>query len=171
MMTFLTIISEWFFAFADSTFFLMIKFFLAIYSAVLIVDVILLIHLGNVRNQLRAMHKGDSSVKTTKRQDIRIWNAIIERLNSDDEDQYKVAILEADQFVFKALEIQGYSGDNFAERLAQLPAGSFTSIGFVRDVHTLSNKIVQNTNVSVTQEQAKNALGVYEKFLKNIDYL
>ncbi len=169
--TFLAVVSGWFAAFVGSTFFFVIKVFLAIYSTVLIVDVILLIYLGNVRNQLRTMRKGASNVKTTKRQDMRAWNAIMARLQSDDADQYKAAILEADQFVYKALETQGYSGANFSERLAQLPTGSFLSVDVVRDVHALSNKIVHNPQLPLTHEQTKNALGVYEKFLKNIDYL
>ena len=169
--TFGTVVSEWFISFLNSWVFFAIKLFLAIYSTVLIVDVILLVYLGNVRNQLRTMRKGASTVKTTKKQDSRKWDMIMARLETGDENQYKAALLEADRFVYKALDLQGYGGENFSERLAQLPIGSFTSVDAVRDVHTLSNKIIQDKNVSVTEEQAKNALGVYEKFLKNIDYL
>lgn len=169
--TFWAVVNGWFIAFLNSWFFFVIKFFLAVYSTVLIVDVILLVYLGNVRNQLRTMRKGASTVKTAKKQDTRKWDAIMARLATADEDQYKAALLEADRFVYKALDLQGYGGENFAERLAQLPMGSFTSLDAVRDVHALSNKIIQDKNISVTEEQARNALGIYEKFLKNIDYL
>jgi hypothetical protein len=161
----------WGSGFFQSTTFFVIKVFLAIYSAVLIVDVILLVYLGNVPRQLRTMRKGAANVKVSKKPDQRKWDDIIKRLDSNEMNQYKAAILEADRFVFVALDLQGYGGDHFSERLAQLPEGSFTSLNAVRDVHTLSNKIIQDQNIVITKEQAKNALGVYEKFLKNLDVL
>ena len=52
-----------------------------------------------------------------------------------------------------------------------IPAGSFSSLEAVRDVHQLSNAIVQKQNIVLTQEQTKNALGVFEKFLTDIEFL
>lgn len=166
-----TVLTDWFATFYNGRVFFVIKIILAIYSAVLIVDVILLVYLGNVRRQLRTMRKGAGSVKTAKRADQKIWSEILGRLDSDVPQHYQAAILEGDQFVYKALDVQGYSGGNFSERLAQIPPGSFRSMDAVRDVHTLSNRIVQEPQITVTKEQAQNALGVYEKFLKSIDYL
>ncbi len=162
---------NYFHIFTHSTFFLVIKIFLVIYSTVLIVDVILLVHLGNVRKQLRSMRMGTSAKKTTKSTDVREWQAIMNRLTSHDEQQYLAAILEADRFVYRALEVHGYSGSNFSERLAQIPVGSFSSLPAVQDVHALSNMIIQKGAITITEEQTRNALGVYEKFLKNIDFL
>jgi hypothetical protein len=157
--------------FVDSTLFLVIKIFLVIYSTVLIVDVILLVYLGDVRKQVRSMRTGSSARKASKSADMREWHAIMQRAESTDAQQYLVAILEADRFVYRSLETQGYSGATFAERLSQVPRGSFTSLDAVRDVHQLSNKIVQDEKIVLTQEQARNALGVYQKFLEDIDIL
>lgn len=171
MIAFWSVIQEWFFAFYHGKVFFAIKIFLAIYSAVLIVDVILLVYLGDVRKQVRQMRKGTKAIKATKRAELREWNAIMNRLKTEDANQYKAAILEGDNLVFKSLDLQGYGGANFAERLAQIPTGSFQAIDAVRDVHALSNKIVHDDKAVVTREQAENALGVYEKFLKAIDVL
>ncbi|MEN8252266.1 MAG: hypothetical protein ABFQ53_01650 [Patescibacteria group bacterium] len=158
----------WFF---NSKIFFVIKVFLAIYTTVLIVDIILLVLLGDVRAQLRSLRKGASTAKTSKRTDLRDWKLIRDRLSSEDEKLYKAAILEADRFTYKALETQGYSGGNFSERLAQIPAGSFTSLEAVRDAHGLSVEVVQDEELSITKEQAENTLNVYEAFLKNLDVL
>ena len=157
--------------FLQSKFFFGIKIFLAIYTTVLVVDVILLIYLSDVKKRLRQLRKGVGTAKTTKRSDIREWQIIMDRLSTDDEKQYRAAILEADQFVYKALETQGYSGGNFAERIAQVPVGSFSALDIARDVHDLSVKIVHDDKLRITKEQAKNALDAYEKFLKNLDVL
>lgn len=165
------VISSAVITFYHSTTFVVIKIFLAIYSTVLIVDVILLVYLGGVTNQVRKMRKGSADVKVNKKKDQREWHGIMGRLMQKDPAQYQAAILEGDHFVYKAMELQGYSGGNFAERLAQVPAGSFRTLEAVRDVHTLSNKIIHEKNITITQEQAKNALGVYEKFLTDLDVL
>ena len=164
-------IGNLFVAFLQSKVFFVIKFFLMIYTVVLIVDVILLMYFGDVRKQLRQLRRGAASVKTTKRSDWREWNAIVHRLEGDDERQFKAAILEADQFVYKAMDLQGYAGATFAERLAQIPPGSFDTLEVVRSVHALSVKIIRDDKLSITKEQAKNALDAYEAFLKDIDVL
>ena len=158
-------------AFTNSTFFIVLKLLLAIYTTVLIVDIILLIHLGNVRKQLRSLRTGTSALKASRSADQREWRAIMQRVTSIEEKQYAIAILEADRFTFRALEVQGYAGDTFAERISRIPAGSFSSLGAIQDAHQLSNAIVQKADMTLTQEQTKNALGVYEKFLKDIDFL
>lgn len=166
-----TAIYEFFVAFWHSKIFFVIKIFLAIYTAVVIVDIILLMYLGNVRKQLRDLRMGTTSVKTSKRTEQKRWKEIMDRLDAKDEQQYRAAILEADQFVYQSLEVQGYSGGNFAERIAQIPSGSFTSLDIVRDVHNLSKKIIQDDELRITKEQAQNALDVYKKFMKELDIL
>ncbi len=169
--TIFTTIQEWYTLFLQSTTFFVIKIFLVIYSTVLIVDVMMLVYLSDVRNQLRKLQKGVSNIKATKKSDMREWASIMSRLKSQDEKQYRAALLQADQFVYKSLELQGYNGTNFAERLAQIPAGAYTSLDVVRDVHSLVKQIVAKDDLRITKEQAKNALGVYEIFLQALDVL
>ncbi|XLQ20385.1 MAG: hypothetical protein ACKUBY_01230 [Candidatus Moraniibacteriota bacterium] len=157
--------------FYNSKIFFVIKIFLAVYITVLVVDVILLMYLGNTRGKIRELRKGAPTTKTSKKEDIRTWKVILDRLDSGDEDQYKAAILEADQFTYKELAEQGYNGGNFSERLSQIPQDSFMTLDVVRDVHALSKKIIFDKKIKLTKEQAENALSVYEKFLKNIDVL
>jgi hypothetical protein len=151
--------------------FFVFKIFMAVYTTVLIVDVILLVYLGDMRKKMRELKKGASTIKTSKKSDVMKWQKIANRLLTDDEKQYRAAILEADQFVYEILEIQGYSGGNFAERISQIPPGSFSSLETIRVVHDLSRKIVLDEKLRITKEQAQNALNVYEKFLKETDVL
>jgi len=166
-----TAVYDGYIIFLQSTTFFVIKIFLAIYTTVLVVDVLLLVYLSDVRNQLRKLKKGTSNTKVTKRADMREWSSIMDRLNSQDERQYRAAMLQADQFVYKSLETQGYSGVNFAERISQIPADSFASLEATRDVHALVKQIILKDDLRITKEQAQNALGVYEKFLRNLDIL
>lgn len=169
--TFWLTIQHFYAVFVDSTFFFVLKIFLVIYSTVVVVDVLLLVQLDGVQKRMRMMRAGTSAKKFSKSADAREWDGIKSRLQSEDAQQYLAAILEADRFVYKSLTLQGYSGSTFAERLAQIPPGSFSALDAVRDVHALSNKIVQKEDMQLTREQAQNALNVYEQFLDSIDIL
>ncbi len=164
-------VQDGYFAFLHSRTFFVIKIFLVIYTTVLVVDVLLLAYLSDVRKQLRKLSRGVANTKVSKKADIREWTSIMDRLNSKDEKQYRVALLQADQFVYKSLETQGYNGTNFAERISQIPPNSYSALEAARDVHTLVTQIVRDNNFRITKEQAQNALGVYEKFLHNLDVL
>jgi hypothetical protein len=170
-MTLWETIQNFFVAFFHSKIFFGIKVFFAIYTAVIIVDIALLVYLGDVRKQLRNMRMGATNVKTTKKEERKRWEEIMKRLESDDEKQYKASILEADHFTYEMLELQGYGGSTFAERLSQIPAGSFSSQNIIMDAHMLSTKIIRDEKAVITKEQAQNTLKVYEKFLKDIDIL
>jgi hypothetical protein len=171
LITMAEVFSNMLHAFLQSAFFFWMKIFLAIYTTVLIVDVLLLAYLSDVRAQLRKLRKGAASTKTAKRSEWNEWHKIMDRLRSKDERQYRVAILEADKFVYESLELQGYGGGNFSERVSQIPVGTCSSLDPARDVHTLAKKIIHDDELRITAEQAKNALGVYESFLKNMDIL
>ena len=171
LITIWTTLQNGYFAFLQSKTFFVIKIFLIIYTTVLVVDVLLLAYLSDVRKQLRKLVKGTANAKVTKKADIREWASIMDRLNSQDEKQYRAALLQADQFAYKSLETQGYSGANFAERIAQVPLDTCSSLETVRDVHTLVKQIVLKDDIRITKEQAQNALKIYEKFLQDIDVL
>ena len=82
-----------------STPFLVLKILIAIYVTILLVDIILLIYLGDVKSQLRALRTGGYYKPTNEKETKRKWKKITKRLDDDDENQWKVAVLEADDVV------------------------------------------------------------------------
>ena len=165
------LIYAWYTAFLDSAVFVGIKVFLVIYTTILIVDIILLVYLGDVKKQWRRHQTGSSVRKPSKKKERQVWADIMMRLESNDENQFKAAILEADHFTYERMGFQGYHGSTFSERLAQIPPGSFRAIDAVHVAHRLSNAIIKKENVTMTKEQALNTLKIYEQFLKDIDVI
>ncbi len=151
--------SVWFFAF---------KVLAAIYTAVLLVDVILLIYLGDARKRLRQLRRGTNRIIYGPHKVKKLWNGIRKRLENDDEAQWKLAVLEADHLIDKELAQQGYHGDNFAERLAQIPEHAFSILPAVREAHAVRNHIIKDEDYELTHEEAKKTVKTFEQFLEDL---
>ncbi|MCK4636057.1 MAG: hypothetical protein KAT32_04280 [Candidatus Moranbacteria bacterium] len=162
--------SVWYQIFTDSTFFLVIKIILILYITILLVDIILLVYLGDVRKRLREQFKG-TNIPISKKKKQKEWNLIKNRLKTGKDNEYKLAVLEADHIVEKSLEVAGYNGDNFSERLSQIPQNFFSHLDAVNEAHQLRNEIIRNDNVAITKEQAEKTVGTFESFLKTLDVL
>lgn len=108
----------------------------------------------------------------SKRKMRKRWNNILGRLESGNTSQYKVAIIEADALVEEFLKGVGYRGENMTQKLEQVGQ---THLDEHREtlieVHKLRNRIVHEADFELDQETAKDAIKVYENFLKYLDFL
>lgn len=100
------------------------------------------------------------------------WDKIKSRLKSPSASQYKVAIIEADALADEILGGIGYSGANMTEKLEQVGKAHLDDhLDSLREVHLIRNKIIHETDYEINQEAAAAVLGVYENFLKYLEYL
>ncbi len=166
--SFFTLLNGFFQGFLHSTFFIVLKIFFGVYTFVLILDVILLIYLGGFRRRLRAHKYGTDGVTENRGKRRKQWKTVKNRLSEGNQDSWKLAILEAEHLVFKALDEVGYRGENFGERIVQIPENTCSSLDAVKSVHTFRNKIVHDEHMVVTQEQATQAVAIYFDFLEDL---
>ena len=104
--------------------------------------------------------------KATKR-----WRRISRRLASGKEKEYKLAVVEADRFLDEVLKKIGYQGETMTARLEQIAVSSLSSIDSVRQAHTIRNAIMHEPDYTVTLDEAKKVLGIYEKALREVEML
>lgn len=163
-------VGEWYQAFTDTTFFFVLKIILILYVTILLVDIILLVYLSGPQKRLRAQLRG-ANIPISKKKKQKEWKVIKDRLSTTNENQYKLSVLEADHLVEKALEDKGYNGDNFAEKLSQVPQHFSSRLEAVNQFHKLRNEIIRNDSMIITKEQASEAVEAFEGFLKALDVL
>lgn len=96
------------------------------------------------------------------------WKKIMKRLEMENVDEYKLAIVEADDFLYKVLEDKGYQGDSFEEIIADAGHKISPSSDEVLRVHRVRNSIVYDANYMLTSEYARSILGVYERAIKGL---
>jgi hypothetical protein len=157
---------EWFSA---THFFAALRIFLGIYTAVLLIDIVLLLSMRNLGEDLRKDLFGAADVPVSRSRLKKQWKAVRDRLKSDNPSEYKVALLEADALVDKVLGNIGYKGENMAERLAQVTPEQMEDVEALREAHQLRNRVVFEQDFALGREQAEKALGVYEAFLTKME--
>ena len=155
--------------FSTSYFVLTLKLFLFIYIVVLLIDVILLLVLRGLSSDFRKLFFGSERPLIARTTVIRRWESILARLESVNPSQYKVAVLEADEFADEILLGIGYKGATMTEKLATVKGGQLESKDILAEAHTMRNRIVHEADFSLSREEAEKCLDSYRKFFDEVE--
>ena len=96
------------------------------------------------------------------------WNRIKKRTESGAESDYKLAIIDADDFLAEVLDSRGYEGKDFEEAVKKAGALIKSILTDVLQAHEVRNPIVYNPDFKLATEQAKKILSTYESAVNNI---
>lgn len=160
-------------AISNSAVFFVIKVMLGIYVAVLLADLILLLiqrGLGNVFREGFAIGMNVPPELTTRKKKTKLrWEAIKKRLENQEEKEFKIAIIEADEMIGDLVKRMGYPGENLGEVFKSIPEAQIESIAKVSKAHEIRNRIVHDENFPISLELARETLGYYEEFLDEFE--
>ncbi|HBI33897.1 MAG TPA: hypothetical protein DEA43_02690 [Candidatus Moranbacteria bacterium] len=155
-----------------SPFVLVLKIFLAIYLLVLFIDIVLMLILRDVPQHLRVGLKGMDIPLASKSKMQKRWDKVKSRLKDENPSQYKVAIIEADAIADEILSGIGYKGANMSEKLEQVSAAHLDDhLESLIGAHKIRNQIVHEADFVIDQRMAVAVIGVYENFLKYLEFL
>lgn len=101
--------------------------------------------------------------ETTKR-----WNKIKKKIVYGTEAEYKLAIIEADDFLYKTLEDRGFDGETFEELVEKASRRMIPNSAEVLEAHEVRNSIIYEPDYELNTEEAKQLLSLYESTIKNI---
>lgn len=155
--------------FDQSVFWLAIKFFLFVYVAVLFVDIVLMLVLKGLSSDLKTTLYGTERPLTSKSQLIKRWEAIRDRLESQNPSQYKVAVLEADALADEILGDIGYKGETMAEKLEMVRGGQLETKALLVEAHEARNQVIHDPRFSLSREEAKKYLDCFERFFGEVE--
>lgn len=97
------------------------------------------------------------------------WQSVEQKLDSKEEGNYKLAIMEADNMFDDLLKKAGYVGEDMGERLKQLQPGDVSNLDELWEAHKLRNKIAHESGVSVNYNQAKKSIEAYKKAFQSLE--
>ena len=98
----------------------------------------------------------------------RQWRKIQKRAEGGTENELKLALIEADDFLNKTMEDMGYSGKTFEEMLENAGKIMLPNYAEISEAHNLRNSIVYDPDYKINTESAKKYLAIYESTIKNI---
>ncbi|MEK7506452.1 MAG: hypothetical protein AAB566_00095 [Patescibacteria group bacterium] len=101
----------------------------------------------------------------------RRWEEVKKHVNSFNEAEWKLAVIEADKFTDDALKTGGYPGESMGERLMLIQPGQLLSLQNLWDAHKLRNLLVHDANYKLTHRQAVLAVEAFEQVLRELGAL
>lgn len=100
------------------------------------------------------------------------WNRIREQIASEDERQWRLAILEADIMLNELLDVQGYRGETMADKLKQVNRATFSTIGQAWEAHSVRNMIAhQGMMQPLDSREARRVVGMYEQVFREFKFI
>ncbi len=146
-----------------------LKFFLFVYSAVLFLDIILVLMIRGLFTDFKIAMYGANRPLVSKSILIKRWEAILHRLESDSPSQYKAAILETDALADEILVDIGYHGETMTERLASVKGGQLETKDLLAAAHEVRNRIVQDQDFTLSQDEAKKIVHDFKVFFDEVE--
>lgn len=95
------------------------------------------------------------------------WQVVIDRVNSLNPSDWKLAILEADNMLDELIRRKGYRGENLGERLKAVEPSDLTNIQSAWEAHKVRNRIAhEGSEFFLSQREARRIVGLYEQVFK-----
>jgi hypothetical protein len=97
------------------------------------------------------------------------WHYILTLVESPNESDWRVAIIEADSMLEELLRERGFSGDTVSELLEGAKTGGFTTIQSAWDAHLVRNQIAhQGSAFSITQIEARRVIKMFQNTFEEL---
>lgn len=102
---------------------------------------------------------------------VKSWVRVQEHFWKGDENDLKIAVIEADKLLDEALREAAIRGSNPGERLKNVKRGQIENIDALWQAHRLRNQIAHEPNFRLKRDSAERAIAIYEETLKNLGLL
>jgi len=100
------------------------------------------------------------------------WKIIAEHIESENPNDWRLAILEADIALGEMLDKSGYRGEGIGEQLKSADKSDFTTIDDAWEAHKIRNSIAhEGASFMITEREAKRVVGLYKKVFEEFDYI
>lgn len=102
---------------------------------------------------------------------LKAWRQILERMKSEEQNQWKLAILEADHILNEILKMSGYLGSRLDDKLDLITPVQLANIDSVRNAHLMRDKIAKDPTFEITREEAEEVIKIYKQAFKELNLI
>jgi hypothetical protein len=96
------------------------------------------------------------------------WQNLVKRLDLASEAEWKLTVIEGESILDESFQRIGFTGESFGERLKNIKTEQLKNLEDVWEAHKIRNNIVHDPDYRLTLDQAKKALEIYEKALREL---
>lgn len=127
-------------------------------------------HSAGHHNHSNTGHKvaSDQSLNNTNKR----WQSVLHRIESQNESDWRLAIIESDIILNDMLEKMGYRGDGVAEKLKQIEKSDFNTLDYAWSAHKLRNMIAHSgSEFHLSRREAVEAFEAYKKVFEEFYFI
>lgn len=99
------------------------------------------------------------------------WQQDVARLQTANEAEYKLAIIDADAMLDESLKRLGFGGATLEDRFNVLSPILLPNLEDAKRAHMVRNNIVHDPNFILSLDQARDVMAVYEKAFLDLDLI
>lgn len=99
------------------------------------------------------------------------WQEVLAKIESVNPSDWNIAVIRADSIFDGILKNMNLPGENMGERLKQLDTAELQSLNSVWEAHKIRNRIAHETDQTLTHDEARRAISLFENGLKELGYL
>ncbi len=100
------------------------------------------------------------------------WERVKDHISSDNEANWRLAILEADVMLEELLDSRGYIGQTVADKLKAVNRGDFKSIDAAWEAHKIRNTIAhEGGDFQIPLREAKRVVGLFEQVFTEFQFI
>lgn len=96
------------------------------------------------------------------------WESTLSKLTSENESEWKLAVIEADKLLEEALKAAGFFGESVGDMLRRLDKAKLANLDAAWQAHKFRNNIVHEPKQSVTLAEVKDAMARFEAVLREL---
>ncbi len=99
------------------------------------------------------------------------WKEVIAHLQSQDDSERRLAVIDADDIFNEVLGKIGYEGDNTYDKLIRLNEEIIPNIEELKKAYKAKKEIMHDPNKELSVEEAKDVVSRYEVILKDLQVI
>ncbi len=130
--------------------------------------------INNTYNISRKETLQASVVRNTEKESVKKitftkhWHTVLNHASSNNKNDWKIAILDADSILDDVLKMKGYEGDTMADRLKAVDRGDLKNLDLAWEAHKYRNAIAHGDDISFNQHEVRRIIYNFEKVLKEL---
>lgn len=100
------------------------------------------------------------------------WNQLVDLASSENESDWRLAIIEADTMLSDMVDVMGYKGDGLGEKLKQIEKSDFNTLDKAWEAHKVRNSIAHaGSDYTLTKREVRRVIDLYKQVFEEFEFI
>ncbi len=121
---------------------------------------------------VNALNNSGTLVQNVEVKENPVWTSVRSKLLSDNQSDWRLAIIEADIYLDRVLDQKGFYGDTLGDKLKQIDPEKLPSVQIAWEAHKVRNRIAHDgSDFTLTMPEARRVLSYYEIVFRDLEVI